>query len=143
MTPREIELIRNSFAKVRPAATFVAQMFYARLFRLAPEVKALFGADMQAQRESLMAALEEVVLRLEDFDALLPLVKGLAHRHVGFGVEAAHYEPVGDALIWALGQALGPAFDEETKAAWRVAYGAMSSAMIASAYPGAPGVAAE
>ena len=60
--------------------------------------------------------------------------KALAVKHVAYGVTAAHYKPVGEALIWTLEQGLGPDFTPEVKDAWLSAYGALSGVMIAEAY---------
>jgi len=45
MTPKQIELVQSSFAKVVPIAPQAAEIFYARLFELAPGVRALFTGD--------------------------------------------------------------------------------------------------
>ena len=39
-----------------------------------------------------------------------------------FGVKAEHYAPVGEALLWTLGQGLGDGFTPEVKQAWTTAY---------------------
>jgi len=65
---------------------------------------------------------------------VLPAAKALAVKHVGYGVVAGHYKPVGEALIWTLGQGLGDDFTPATKDAWLAAYGALSGVMIAEAY---------
>jgi hemoglobin-like flavoprotein len=55
-------------------------------------------------------------------------------KHVGYGVKASYYTPVGEALIFALGRGLGPDFTSEVKSAWLAAYGVVSGAMIGAAY---------
>ena len=42
MTPDQIDLVQSSFAKVVPIADAAAELFYGRLFEIAPEVKPLF-----------------------------------------------------------------------------------------------------
>lgn len=118
MTPEEIALIRHSFAKVVPIKETAAEIFYNRLFETAPEVKPLFTGDMKKQGEMLMSALAGVVDNLDNLDAIVPDVQGLARRHVRYGVEADHYQPVGAALLWTLEQGLGDDFTAETGAAW-------------------------
>ena len=46
MTPDQVKLVQQSFAKVAPMADQAAVMFYDRLFEIAPAVKSLFPADM-------------------------------------------------------------------------------------------------
>src|SRR5262245_7681558 len=106
MTPEQIEDIQASFAKVVPIAPAAAALFYDRLFTIAPEVKPLFKGDIKEQGKKLMSTLAVVVNGLKNLDAVLPVAQQLAVKHVGYGVKAEHYAPVGAALIWTLEQGL-------------------------------------
>ena len=133
MTPEQIALVRSSFDKVVPISEQAAAIFYARLFELAPQVRALFKGDMTEQGRKLMAMLRTVVTVLDKPDVLVPAAERLTERHVGYGAQPAHYAVVGQALIDTLQTGLGDAFTAETKAAWLAAYGTLSSVMIAAA----------
>lgn len=133
LTPHQIELIQESFAKVVPISDTAAALFYGRLFEIAPEVKPLFKSDMSLQGAKLMATLGLVVAGLDDLSKIVPAAENLARKHVGYGVKDAHYAPVGAALIWTLERGLRTDFTPETKAAWVEAYGILSSVMIAAA----------
>jgi nitric oxide dioxygenase len=137
MTPEQIERVQTTFAKVAPISEVAAGLFYGRLFEIAPEVRLLFKGDMPDQGRKLMAALGAVVRGLNAPEAILPIVKALAVRHVAYGVKPEHYEPVGEALIWTLDRGLGLDFTSEAREAWLAAYQTLSGAMIAEAY-GAP-----
>lgn len=134
MTPHQIDLVQSSFAKVAPIANTAAVIFYDRLFEIAPEVRPLFHGDMAEQRRKLMTTLGVVVNGLKKLDAVLPAARALAVKHVGYGVKATHYAPVGEALISTLDRGLGPDFTDEVRSAWLAAYGALSGLMIAAAY---------
>jgi hemoglobin-like flavoprotein len=134
MTPSQIDLVQSSFARISPIADTVAGLFYARLFEIAPEVRSLFKRDMKEQGRKLTTALGLVVKGLRNLDAILPAVRSLAVKHVGYGVRAEHYPPVGEALLWTLEQGLGPDFTPEVRDAWLEAYAILSGAMIAEAY---------
>ena len=54
-----------------------------------------------------MATLGAVVNSLGNLEAVLPAASALAKRHVDYGVKAAHYPPVGAALLWTLEQNSG------------------------------------
>jgi hemoglobin-like flavoprotein len=133
MTPEQIKLVQESFAKVVPISEVAADIFYTRLFELAPQVRALFKGDMVEQGRKLMAMLRTVVSLLDKPDVLVPAAQRLAERHVGYGALPAHYAVVGQALIDTLAKGLGDAFTPETRAAWTAAYGLLSSVMIAAA----------
>jgi hypothetical protein len=42
MTPEQVKFVQDSFARVVPIGGTVANFFYDRLFRIAPDVRPLF-----------------------------------------------------------------------------------------------------
>ena len=132
MTPNQIKLVQTSFAQVAPIAATAADLFYGRLFEIAPHVRAMFPDDLREQKKKLMAMLGTAVGSLHKLDTILPAVKDLGARHKGYGVTAAHYAPVGAALLWTLEKGLGPDFTPEVKAAWTETYTALSGVMTSA-----------
>ncbi|MBS0521835.1 MAG: hemin receptor [Proteobacteria bacterium] len=132
MTPQQIDLVQTSFQKVVPIAATAADLFYDRLFEIAPEVRALFPQDMTEQKKKLMAMLGTVVANLNKLDTILPAVTALGQRHKTYGVTADQYAPVGAALLWTLEKGLGPDFTPDTKAAWTEAYTALAGVMTSA-----------
>jgi hemoglobin-like flavoprotein len=130
MTPHQVTLVQTSFAKVAPIAGAAADLFYARLFEIAPDVRHMFPDDLAEQKKKLMTMLGTAVAGLTKPDALLPVVRMLGQRHAGYGVTAEHFAPVGAALIWTLEKGLGEAFTADVKAAWVEVYGVLSRTMI-------------
>jgi hemoglobin-like flavoprotein len=135
MTPDQITLVQQSFAKVAPISEAAAVLFYDRLFEIAPAVKSMFPADMTEQRRKLMTMLATVVGGLGNLSSILPAASALAKRHVGYGAKAEHYPVVGAALLWTLEKGLGKAWTTEVADAWTTAYGTLSGFMISEAYP--------
>ncbi|MEM6486671.1 MAG: globin domain-containing protein [Pseudomonadota bacterium] len=133
-TPEDIAIIRATWARCAPVAPMAARLFYGRLFRIAPETRALFAEDIKAQGAKLTATLGFVVDHLDRAETLAPAARDLAVRHVDYNVTAAQYAPVGEALIWALKELLGRAFGARERAAWLAAYTALSTMMIEAAY---------
>ncbi|MGA7997264.1 MAG: globin family protein [Bradyrhizobium sp.] len=134
MTPDQVRLVQQSFAKVAPISDTAAVLFYDRLFEIAPTVRAMFPADMTEQRKKLMAMLAAVVNGLANLDSILPAASALAKRHVAYGAKAEHYPVVGSALLWTLEKGLGDAWTPEVADAWTAAYGTLSGYMISEAY---------
>jgi hemoglobin-like flavoprotein len=131
MTPRQQNLIKESFGMVAPIADQAAIIFYDRLFELDPSLERLFAhTDMAAQRKNLMQTLTVVVKSIDKLEAIVPAVEALGRRHAGYGVEPAMFATVGQALIDTLAVGLGDAFTVETRNAWVDAYGILSSVMI-------------
>src|SRR6202047_834124 len=134
MTPEQVKLVQQSFAQVVPIADKAAEIFYNRLFELAPAVKPLFRGDMAEQRRKLVATLAVVVGGLSDLPSVLPAASALAKRHVAYGAKPEHYPVVGSALLWTLDKGLGDAWTPEIAEAWTAAYGTLSGYMISEAY---------
>jgi nitric oxide dioxygenase len=137
VTPDQVKLVQQSFAKVAPISEQAAVLFYDRLFEVAPSVKPMFTADMTEQRKKLVATLAVVVNGLGNLDSVLPAASALAKRHVNYGATPAHYPVVGSALLWTLEKGLGDAWTPEIAEAWTAAYGTLSGYMISEAYGGA------
>lgn len=122
MELRKIALVQASFERLAPEAQRTAALFYARLFELDPAVKPLFRHDMQEQGIKFMDMLGLMVTNLDRPATIIGEVKALAVRHTGYGVKPEHYHLVGAALLWALGESLGPAYTPDVHAAWHEAF---------------------
>ena len=133
LSPEDIMLVRASFAQVAPIRMKAADLFYRRLFEVAPDLRRLFPADLHEQKQKLMAMIGTAVGALHDLDALVPKVKALGMRHVAYGAQPLHYEVVGEVLLWTLERGLGSAFTPQVRAAWTKVYGVLSATMQAGA----------
>jgi hemoglobin-like flavoprotein len=133
VTPQQVKLVQDSFAKVAPISDKAAALFYGRLFDIAPNVRALFHGDMTAQGRKLMTTLAVVVNGLSNLESILPAASALAKRHAHYGVKADHYQPVGAALLWTLEQGLGTDWTPPLAGAWTEAYKTLANYMIAEA----------
>jgi len=133
MTPDQVRLVQTTFKDVAAIKEQAAALFYDRLFHLDPSLKKLFRGDMKEQGRKLMAAIGVVVASLDNLERVLPTVRDLGRRHAGYGVQPAHYDTVGAALLWTLGQGLGSAFTPAVRDAWAAAYGALAAVMIEAA----------
>jgi hemoglobin-like flavoprotein len=134
MDNNQIKIVKESFALVAkiPAET-VGELFYNRLFEIAPEVKSMFGnANMEEQSRKLIGMLAYVINKLEKLDAIIEEVGKLAKRHINYGVKPSHYKPVGEALLWTLEKGLSTNWNNELSSAWTLCYGTLSGAMIAA-----------
>lgn len=133
MTPNQIKLIQASYAEIAPLAGTFADLFYDRLFEIAPQVRTMFPAALGEQKKKLMAMLGTVVAGLSHLETLVPAVQSLGRSHAGYGVNARHYASVGSSLLWTLEKALGESFTPEVKDAWATAYIVLSTTMMNAA----------
>ena len=130
MKTTQIQLVQESWKKVLPIADTAGHLFYNRLFEIAPEVRPLFAGDIKPQIAKLMGMLGMVVSNLTRLGDLITKVQDLGRRHSGYGVEAAHFDKVGEALLWTLEKGLGEAWHPELAEAWTVAYTTLAGVMV-------------
>ena len=133
MTREDIHLVQSTWAQVRPIAPQAAEMFYLRLFDIAPDLKALFKIDMAVQGHRLMEMIDTAVTEMESLDRLVPTLRALGERHAGYGVKDADYDSVGAALLWTLDHGLGEAFTDEVKLAWMRTFDLVADTMKGAA----------
>jgi nitric oxide dioxygenase len=127
LTADEKELVTQSFMKVAPIADQAAELFYGRLFEIAPESHQLFAhTDMRLQGRKLMQTLATAIGALDRLEAIVPDLKAMGKRHIAYGVKREQYQQVGEALLWTLEQGLGADFTPELKAAWTKVYAALA-----------------
>jgi hemoglobin-like flavoprotein len=133
LSPRQRIQIRQTFESLAEYSDSAVLLFYGRLFEIAPNLRPLFKIDIRVQARKLMDTLSTVVAALDNFEALHDQLTDLGRKHVGYGVQPQDYDTLRKALLWALGQALGPEFDRETKAAWNELLTAISTVMLEGA----------
>jgi len=130
MNERKIQLVKESWSQVAINAEAAGNLFYQRLFEVAPEVRHLFRGDITSQSKKLMSMITMVVNKLDKLDTLMEDIKALAKRHNHYGAQAEHYRIVGECLIWTLSTGLSEKWNQETEAAWVDAYTILAGAMI-------------
>jgi hemoglobin-like flavoprotein len=133
MTPEQVKIVTDSFRKVLPIAGITADLFYDRLFEIAPEVRSLFPDDLVAQKKKFITMLATVVTNLNEFEKIAPVVEDLGKRHAAYGAIAKYYEPFGAALLWTLEESLGVDFTPTARTAWTEAYMTLAGLMRGAA----------
>jgi hemoglobin-like flavoprotein len=130
------ERLRHSFALAINSGDAFGEVFYRRLFELAPAARSLFPAQLGPQQHKLTQALHTLLRSLELPEALIPTLRNLGARHQAYGAEPAHYAVVGEALLDTLDQT-GPAeLDVGTRTLWMQFYGWVAAVMLEGAEQG-------
>jgi hemoglobin-like flavoprotein len=129
ITESQIALVQSSFIHVLPIAEAAGLLFYERVFTLAPGTRALFADDIGPQAKRTMEAVKTAVDGLRDLDVVGPFLVRLGARHVRYGVRHEHFDVVGEALLWTLGQGLGELFTPAVRDAWVAAWDVIAGAM--------------
>jgi NAD(P)H-flavin reductase len=110
--------------------------FYAQLFAMDTEIRAMFPAAMDVQRRRFFQALSRIAAAQEgqeDRDGLVPYLQELGRAHRKFGVRERHYEVFRRALIATLQRFAAPRWNETAKHAWETAFNHAATVMIEAA----------
>ncbi|MCD0482264.1 FAD-binding oxidoreductase [Streptacidiphilus sp. ASG 303] len=132
-TPRDLDLVHASLAALEPVAERATAHFYALLFLHRPELRSLFPAAMDVQRDRLFRALLTAARCAGDPAALARYLHPLGRSHRRYGAAAQHYEPFGACLLAAVSRYCGNRWDAETEEAWRRVYALISHTMAEGA----------
>ncbi|HEY0740600.1 MAG TPA: globin family protein [Chryseosolibacter sp.] len=130
MSPLQIKMVRETWGFVIAKSDKAGELFYSRLFEVAPGVRPLFKEDITLQARKLMNTVTYIVTKLDKIDTIIGEVKSLAQRHKKYGALKEHYPVVGDCLIYTLKTGLGDRWNPQIEAAWIAVYKALSTAMI-------------
>lgn len=127
----DIELLEQSFAKIKPVASEFSASFYHNLFTDYPAAQPLFvQTDMKKQQEKLFRSLVLVVENLRRSEQLAGALKGLGAQHGQYGALPEHYPLVGKTLLKTFATYLGEDWTAATEQAWVDAYAAISALML-------------
>lgn len=126
-------LIRRTMTEVGPIADKVTSYFYALLFVRHPELRSLFPAAMDTQRDRLLKALLTAAEHIDNTEVLVAYLQNLGRGHRKYGTRPEHFPAVGECLIGSLGRYASAVWDAETEAAWVRTYTTISQVMIDAA----------
>lgn len=132
MHPQQITLIEQAWSQLAPQAEAAGMLFYDRLFALDPSLRRLFRGERREQARKLMQMMAAAVGLLRRPEQLAAALDQLGRRHAGYGVQLAHYETVGQALIETLALGLGEAFTPAQREAWVALYAQLAGRMVAA-----------
>lgn len=125
--------VQRTMAEIAPVSDKVTSYFYALLFTRHPDLRPLFPAAMDTQRDRLLKALLTAAEHIDHHDVLAAYLKNLGRGHRKYGTRPEHYPAVGECLIGSLSRYASAVWDEETEAAWVRTYTTISQIMIDAA----------
>jgi NAD(P)H-flavin reductase/hemoglobin-like flavoprotein len=128
-----IAAIRETFRYVAEAGDKAVGYFYGQLFVRQPQLRQLFPAAMDEQRDRLFCALGRIVESLSAPEDMAAYLTQLGRDHRKYQVGPEMYEVVGASLLATLRAFARDAFTTEAEAAWTQVYLAGSSLMIKAA----------
>ena len=133
MTPEQLALVNDSAAVLLARSDQWSDRFYVHMFDGRDEVRAMFPADLAAQRVKFVDEIQALLALVADLDAFEDRAAHLGANHVGFGVRAAHYRVSSASLVAAVADVLGDDATPELLDAWRTVHDLVAEAMMGGA----------
>nr|QIA61850.1 neuroglobin-like protein [Halichondria panicea] len=117
-------------------------LLFMRIFELCPPALKLFkkfsdipneqlpeNEDLQSHGLQVMETVALAVSSLNNTEELVVVLRELGGAHGSHNLQQAHFDLVGQSLLWTLEQGLGKEFTAEVKAAWIAMYGLVATEM--------------
>lgn len=133
-TISQIDLVSQSFEKIKPYANEFVASFYETLFQDNPKVRSLFkNTNMDKMHQKLLESLVLLVDNLQEPESLRPVLQKLGARHKTYGVMAQYYPMVGDALLATFPKYIPDDWQPEVEKAWADTFQAVMQIMLEGA----------
>ncbi|MGF1490749.1 MAG: globin family protein [Prochloraceae cyanobacterium] len=130
----KIQLIDESFEKIRPNLEKFTVSFYENLLNSHPELKPMFAkTNISEQSNMLMGSLILAVKNIHKPELIATTLKKLGGRHVKYGASSEYYSYFGEALLATLKEYLKEDWNPTLALAWRDAYESIVRLMLEGA----------
>ncbi|MFJ7727646.1 NO-inducible flavohemoprotein [Neobacillus sp. NPDC097160] len=130
---KTIEIIKSTVPVLEKHGETITTRFYQLMFGDHPELLNIFNHANQKQgrqQKALAGTVYAAAMYIDNLEAILPVVKQIAHKHRSLGIKPEHYPIVGKHLLLAIKDVLGDAATDEIINAWAEAYNVIADAFI-------------
>ncbi|CAH2713023.1 Flavohemoprotein [Neobacillus rhizosphaerae] len=133
LNQKTIEIIKSTVPVLEKHGETITTRFYQLMFGNHPELLNIFNHANQKQgkqQKALAGTVYAAAMYIDNLEAILPVVKQIAHKHRSLGIKPEHYPIVGKHLLLAIKDVLGEAATDEIIDAWGQAYAVIADAFI-------------
>lgn len=133
LTPTEINYLQSLAPVVKEHGVTVTSTMYKYMFQTYPEVRSYFNMTNQKtgrQPKVLAFSLYQYILHLNDLTPISGFVNQIVLKHCGLGILPEQYPVVGQSLVHAFKEVLGPAADDHFVDVLSKAYGNLAQTLI-------------
>ncbi|MDX5475453.1 MAG: NO-inducible flavohemoprotein [Bacillaceae bacterium] len=130
---RTIEIVKSTVPVLAQHGEAITKRFYEMMFANHPELLNVFNHANQKQGKQPRALANTVYAAaqyIDNLEAIVPVVKQIAHKHRSLEIKAEQYPIVGKHLLLAIKDVLGDAATDEIIDAWGKAYGVIADVFI-------------
>jgi nitric oxide dioxygenase len=133
LNQKTIDIIKSTVPVLEQHGEKITTRFYQLMFWNHPELLNIFNHANQKQgrqQKALAGTVYAAAMYIDNLEAILPVVKQIAHKHRSLGIKPEHYPIVGEHLLLAIKDVLGDAATDEIIEAWAEAYNVIADAFI-------------
>lgn len=130
---KNIDIIKSTVPVLEKHGETITTRFYQLMFGNHPELLNIFNHANQKQgrqQKALAGTVYAAAMYIDNLEAILPVVKQIAHKHRSLGIKPEHYPIVGKHLLLAIKDVLKEAATDEIMNAWSEAYNLIADAFI-------------
>jgi len=133
LTYQQTKLVRDTIPALRDHGERITSIFYRNMLHDHPELHNYFNSVNQKngrQPRALTAVILSFAANINHISELIPKFERMCNKHCSLGIKPEHYEIVGEYLIRAFGEVLGPAMTPDVQSAWTKAYWMLAKMLI-------------
>ncbi|WP_425335407.1 NO-inducible flavohemoprotein [Salipaludibacillus daqingensis] len=130
---KTIETVKATVPVLAEHGEAITKRFYEMMFEDHPELKHIFNQANQKQGSQPRALANTVYAAaqyIDNLEAIVPVVKQIAHKHRSLQITPEQYPIVGKYLLLAIKEVLGDAATDEIIDAWEKAYNKIAEVFI-------------
>ncbi|KAL7813404.1 globin-like protein [Trichoderma gracile] len=133
LTFQQVKLVRDTIPALTEHGELITTTFYRNMLTDHPELHNYFNTVNQAngrQPRALTAIILSFANNINHITELIPKMERMCQKHCSLGIRPEHYDIVGQYLIAAFGEVLGPAMTPSVQIAWNKAYWLLAKMLI-------------
>ncbi|KAJ5085714.1 hypothetical protein N7532_010485 [Penicillium argentinense] len=133
LTMQQKQIVKSTIPALQEHGVTITTLFYKRLLEKHPDLKNVFNVTHQATGEqpaALAHAVWAYAVNIDQPKALSTAVSRIGHKHASLGIMPDHYPIVGEHLLAAIKDVLGPAVNDQVLDAWKAAYQQLADIFI-------------
>ncbi|KAK0734188.1 globin-like protein [Lasiosphaeria miniovina] len=130
---KQTKLVKDTVPALREHGERIASIFYKNMLRAHPELNNYFnGVNLKNGRQprALTAVILGFAANINNLAEQIPKFERMCNKHCSLSIRPEHYEIVGEYLIRAYAEVLGPAMTPEVQVAWERAYSMLAKMLI-------------
>ncbi|GAA3718151.1 FAD-binding oxidoreductase [Salinicoccus jeotgali] len=133
ITETKKDIIKATIPVLEEHGTTITSVFYGRMFEAHPELLNIFNQTNQKigdQPKALAMTVLAAAKHIDNLDAIVPHVVGIAHKHRALQILPEHYPIVGKYLLEGIKEVLGDQATPEIIDAWGEYYNQIAQVFI-------------